>query len=331
MNAFLKRKWLFIPYILLGVGVIGGTAAWFYGKGMVSERLDLEFAKQKTQGIEITCNNRDIGGFPLKYIVTCPKFQVKRDAVSATIENAVFVAQIWNRKHVIAELHTPIMISHEKGNETKITSEPIMISINHSDESYKRVSMVLKSTEIQNKGFSFKFANGEIHSSEINGNTKPEHKSNLILNELTTNIENKNYTAKSFKLISDSQMSSRLANESQEAVVKWFKDGGSLQINELSFYLDDYGIKIDGKAQLNAEKLLDATMNLRLWGLDKGIETIKSQSQIDQKLIAMLQGLITFAKKETIEGKDTHAFAFSSDKGQVKMQGLPIYNLPAIK
>lgn len=331
MNEIKKRIWLFIPYALLAFGFVGGTGAWFYGKDKVDEAIKAEITKQKANGIEIACDNRDIGGYPLKYIVTCAKFQVKKDDIVSTIDRAVFVGQVWNKHHVIAELHSPMVIKNGKQPETIMTFEPIMISMNGNEAGINRASSVFKATTIKNNAFEMSFADGEMHFLELGDKSKPNYKTTITLNNLSTKLEGKTLAAKAFKLNSDSELSSRPVSHKSDAFIEWFKAGGVMKINEFSFFADDYGLKIDGNAQLNAEKLLNGTMNLRLWGLEKLLAGMKEQTTIDPKVNAMLQSITIFAKKETIEGKNTHVFAFSSDKGQVKMQGLPIYNLPAVK
>lgn len=101
-----SRLFLFLPFVLLFLG-IGAWTAWWYvasariDSGVTSWMIEQEF----TDGRQVACASRKMEGYPFRFELTCeqPSFRDQTRGISWQGERAVFVMQAWNLTHVIAQ------------------------------------------------------------------------------------------------------------------------------------------------------------------------------------------------------------------------------------
>lgn len=62
-------------YILLAGAIVlviaGWSAAWFYGQSVLREQLDRQIVRMADQGLDVSCADLAIAGYPFRYEVSC--------------------------------------------------------------------------------------------------------------------------------------------------------------------------------------------------------------------------------------------------------------------
>ena len=106
-----SRFWLFAPFVLLLLLALAWTAAWFYIRGRTIEALDGWMAREAAAGRRWTCPGRGVGGFPFRIEVSCPQLGLARADLSGSLGPSQVVAQVYQPRHVIAEIGGPLRVS----------------------------------------------------------------------------------------------------------------------------------------------------------------------------------------------------------------------------
>lgn len=100
-------------YVLLASAVavvIGGwSAAWYTARSYLDREITRTMEIAASQGAELNCLERSIGGFPFRFEVTCKDF-VLRDPMGGFFSVATLraVAMAYNPMHVIIEAESPM-------------------------------------------------------------------------------------------------------------------------------------------------------------------------------------------------------------------------------
>ncbi|WP_321500680.1 DUF2125 domain-containing protein [Breoghania sp.] len=90
--------------------VIGGWSAfWFYASGMVKEQLDARLALLAQQGVQISCADREISGYPFRIEIHCAATDVALSGgEQVSVAGFRAVALIYKPYHIIFEADAPL-------------------------------------------------------------------------------------------------------------------------------------------------------------------------------------------------------------------------------
>ncbi len=82
--------------------------AWFYGRSALREQISAQMASLAQDGLEVSCGDLSIAGYPFRYEVYCRDL-VSRDRAGAraSLGELTAVALIYNPRHVIFEAKAP--------------------------------------------------------------------------------------------------------------------------------------------------------------------------------------------------------------------------------
>lgn len=103
-------------YILLITAVVvvvaGWSAAWFYGRSVLAGQLDLQMQRMAQQGVDLSCADLAIAGFPFRYEVSCRDMRsADRRGATGSLAGLNAVALVYNPWHVIFEARSPAQMS----------------------------------------------------------------------------------------------------------------------------------------------------------------------------------------------------------------------------
>lgn len=101
--------WLFL-FILVLFG--GGSAGWYWLAGRATASVDEAIAGLNGDGRTVTCENREIGGFPFRLGLTCDSVAYEDDTnhIAITAGGLRTAAQIYQPLNTVAELDGPLRI-----------------------------------------------------------------------------------------------------------------------------------------------------------------------------------------------------------------------------
>ncbi|TVR09413.1 MAG: DUF2125 domain-containing protein [Salinarimonadaceae bacterium] len=104
-----SRFWLFAPFAIFALVVIGWIAAWFMISDRVASELDGVVAREQALGRDWDCADRRIGGFPFRIEIACASLIVTRgDGASFALGRSRATAQVYQPRHVIFEIAGPM-------------------------------------------------------------------------------------------------------------------------------------------------------------------------------------------------------------------------------
>lgn len=134
-----------LPVILLGVVVVVAaiwTGGWFFARARVATEMDLRLAALVDRGIEISCPERSIAGFPFRFEIGCdtPDVSLPGRGVSASTRRLLVVAQVWDPHLILADVDGPIDVASPAGRfEGKAAR--LRLSLRWSSKGLDRLSL----------------------------------------------------------------------------------------------------------------------------------------------------------------------------------------------
>lgn len=103
MNRRVRRRGLYLPFILLGVLIAAYSAYWLWARSQLAAAVDGWIASQRAAGVEVGYESRRLGGYPYRFAlrVEGPRLSDPRSGQNWQGERLDLVMQPWNWRHVI--------------------------------------------------------------------------------------------------------------------------------------------------------------------------------------------------------------------------------------
>jgi len=103
-----SRRGYILLITALVVVVTGWSAAWFYGRSVLADQLELQLRRMAEQGLDLTCADLSVAGYPFRYEVACRDMQSSdRWGRTGSLGGLNAVALVYNPWHVIFEARSP--------------------------------------------------------------------------------------------------------------------------------------------------------------------------------------------------------------------------------
>lgn len=143
-----RRKYIFLM-AAIAIVIAGWSAAWFYGRSVLADQLDLQLAGLSSNGVDLTCADMTIAGFPFRYEVACADMQsMDRDGTTASVGALNAVALIYNPMHVIFEATSPASVNVPfSGLTGDVTWETARASMKFSQNALGEMDAVIQGPE----------------------------------------------------------------------------------------------------------------------------------------------------------------------------------------
>ena len=111
-----KPAWRIVaPLILVLLLAAGWSVYWMTASTKAMAVVDQVLAREKAKGLEISCADRSIGGYPFKFLLDCTSFRITQQTptgeISLTASRLVAVVRAYNLNHIIAELYGPFELT----------------------------------------------------------------------------------------------------------------------------------------------------------------------------------------------------------------------------
>jgi len=121
-----KPAWQIVaPLILVVVLAIGWSIYWLVASNKAMEMLDQVLAQQKAKGLSVTCGDRQIGGYPFKFLLICDSLKVVRETAtrqtSLTAARLSVVVMAYNFNHIIGEVSGPFELTRGRKRDPGAT------------------------------------------------------------------------------------------------------------------------------------------------------------------------------------------------------------------
>jgi hypothetical protein len=146
-----SRFWLLAPPVLLVLVAAAWSAAWFVVRARASDAIDAWLVREANAGRNWTCADRSLGGYPFRVEISCSSLRLQHGAVSASLGRVEAVAQVYQPRHVIAEIEGPLQWS-----DGQVTAEAtwglLEASVRHGPSGFQRVSLVAEAPAVRIAG-----------------------------------------------------------------------------------------------------------------------------------------------------------------------------------
>ncbi len=121
-----KPAWQIVaPLILVVVLAIGWSIYWVVASNKAMQMLDQVLAQQKARGLTVTCGERQIVGYPFKFLLICDQLKVIRETTtrqtSLTAARFSVVVMAYNLNHIIGEVTGPFELTRGRKRDPGAT------------------------------------------------------------------------------------------------------------------------------------------------------------------------------------------------------------------
>ena len=142
------NKYMFM-IVLLVLIIAGWSAAWLYGREILSERLEAERAGMARYGTELTCAQLVVAGYPFRYEVRCADLDAAGKGATGSLGSLNAVALIYNPRHIILEASPPFSVSLKDIGETaQILWDTARASVRFGENGVGKVDVVVTGPDV---------------------------------------------------------------------------------------------------------------------------------------------------------------------------------------
>jgi hypothetical protein len=103
-----SRFWLFAPFALLALLVLGWSVGWFVIRARTVEALDDWLAHEAVAGRRWDCPERAVRGFPFRIEISCARVTLRSPELALDAGRLASVTQVYDPRFTIFELEGPL-------------------------------------------------------------------------------------------------------------------------------------------------------------------------------------------------------------------------------
>lgn len=174
--------WLVVALVTLLA--VGWTGFWFYSANKAARILTGWLDREAQLGRVYQCGSRDIGGFPFRFEVRCKDISAALTdgsrVVSASLPDAVVVAQVWEPTFLIGEFSAPFVMNDGTLGSVTANWSLAHASIRGTPRSPQQISVAVNDLTLDRAGTdgqTERLASGhhvEFHSRIVDGSLREQ-------------------------------------------------------------------------------------------------------------------------------------------------------------
>ncbi|WP_031284968.1 MULTISPECIES: DUF2125 domain-containing protein [unclassified Labrenzia] len=329
-------------YILLAGTVVlviaGWSAAWFYGQSVLREQLDRQIVRMADQGLDVSCADLAIAGYPFRYEVSCADMRsADRRGTAASLGGLNAVALIYNPWHVILEAKSPAAMSVPvNGLEGGLTWQTARASVKFSDNALGSFDAVIDKPEA---AFDTALARGlfAAEKSEVHLRKQPESAATLesFVTVQDLSLKSLPELQQTISLRSHARIEGGTALLAGADLVSLVRaQGGELPVELVltEILLGAGKATASGSLVLSGDGTLSGSLELNLGNPDALLDSVKPLFPPEDQTFSLLQNVVKSlepAAKE-VDGVRTITLPVSVDRGVVRIGFLPLGQIPPL-
>lgn len=138
------KLWLLACGVVLVIALY--TAGWFYYASVLQEKTLAVLGAQRDNGVSAECSNAEYRGYPFRIGLFCSRVAVddRGNGISATFGALRSAAQIYNPRHIIWELDSPVEIRTGHGLAVSTSWDTLQSSLIAHLRGVERTSTVIE-------------------------------------------------------------------------------------------------------------------------------------------------------------------------------------------
>lgn len=255
--------------VAIGFFVLAYTAAWLFAAHEAEKRMDIELAKANAGDAKITCDSRQVKGYPFRFGLFCDGETFIDEAKGISISSGALrtAAQVYNPWHAIAELDGPVKVAIPgaptiTGDWSLLHSSirfdqpvPERVSIEAND-----LTITINKTETESQqALTATYAAGHMRSEDKDVSFAGEVDGLVIDPAITPNRTIPEFAASYDVLLKDGVAIAAAKPRDIKAALR----GQSGELRSVSLIFKDGGaVRVTGPLKLSVEGLLDGDIKL---------------------------------------------------------------------
>lgn len=329
-------------YILLAGAVVlviaGWSAAWFYGQSVLREQLDRQIVRMADQGLDVSCADLAIAGYPFRYEVSCADMRsADRRGTAASLGGLNAVALIYNPWHVIFEAKSPAAMSVPvNGLEGGLTWQTARASVKFSDNALGSFDAVIDKPEA---AFDTALARGlfAAEKSEVHLRKQPESAATLesFVTVQDLSLKSLPELQQTISLRSHARIEGGTALLAGADLVSLVRaQGGELPVELVltEILLGAGKATASGNLVLSGDGTLSGSLELNLGNPDALLDSVKPLFPPEDQTFSLLQNVVKSLEPAAreVDGVRTITLPVSVDRGMVRIGFLPLGQIPPL-
>lgn len=137
-----RRRGLFLPWLLMILLVIGWSIGWFWLKGEALGRMDSGVDQLRRQGYEVAWQTREVSGFPFRLDVNLTGAHIAEPSGWALSANEIKAeAWIYRLDHWVAVAPVGVTLTRPEGGPVTVRAKALRASLGGMDQRPPKLSI----------------------------------------------------------------------------------------------------------------------------------------------------------------------------------------------
>jgi len=329
-------------YILLITAIVvviaGWSAAWAYGRSLLADQVDVQLQRMATQGLDLSCGDLSIAGYPFRYEVTCEDMQSQdRFGATGSLGGLNAVALVYNPRHIIFEARSPAAMAVPlSGLQGDVSWATARASMKFSDEALGALDAVVVEPEAlvgtAPSAGAFAADKAEVHLREV-----PD-----VAGMLEGFVTVDRLALKSLPQLPQSVMlrgharieggMALMAGANLASLVRVQNGALPIRLMLAEAVLDESRVVATGDVVLQGDGTLSGALEVTIGNADKLLETLKPLFPDQDQTFPLLEGVVKSldtAATET-DGVRSIKIPVTISQGVVQVGLLPVGRIPPL-
>ncbi|WP_170107145.1 DUF2125 domain-containing protein [Roseibium marinum] len=328
-------------YILLLAAVLlvasGWSVAWVYGRSVLAGQLDRQLIRMAEVGLEVSCADLAIRGYPFRYEISCPDMRSRDGSgTAASLGGLNAVALVYNPWHVIFEVKAPAVVTVPMtGVSGEITWETARASLKFRQSALGALDGVVQKPEAAfenavSAGL-FSAEKAEVHLREapdlpgaLDGYVSIDALKLKSLPDLEDTLDLRG----SIRVAGGTAL---LAGADLAALVRMNGEDLPVGLDLFEASLGRSSVAASGEMLVHGDGTLSGTVELTLGNATALLQALKPLFPPKDQTFALLEGIIgSLEPAQGVDGVASITLPVKIDRGVASVGFLPLGRIPAL-
>jgi len=317
--------------------IAGWSGAWFYGRSVLAGEIDRQVTALGLQGIDFTCTDLSIAGFPFRYEISCRDLQSEdRWGSGGSLGGLMAVALIYNPRHIIFEAKPPASVTVPvNGLQGEVTFDIARASVKFREMSVGSLAAVLEKPEA---AVETAFSSGLFAAdmAEVHVRTMPDRPEVLegFLTVADLQLKSLPELQESVSLRGHVRIdggSGLLAGADLYSLVR-AKGEVPLELVLLEATLGEGRLAANGDLVLERDGTLSGSLKLDIGNAQMLLQRLEPLLPRDGRTYSLLENIVRSLEPAAteVEGVRTITLPVAIDRGQIRVGFLPVGQIPPL-
>ena len=332
-----KRRYILLLSVIVLV-VAGWSVAWFYGRSILAQELDGQMRNMARNGVDVSCSDLAIAGYPFRYEVACRDMRsLDRAGTNGSLQSLSAVALIYNPRHIIFEAEAPALVDMPiRRAAGEMSWETARASVKFSSEALGDVDVVVQKPKAAlEDAFSagmFAADKAELHlrrapdpADALDGFLSVDGLDLQSIPELKNEVDFRGH-------VQVSGGASLLAGMDLVSLVRLNDGELPVKLVFLEASMGESSLGAKGDLTVGGDGTLSGTVNLTIGNADRLLQALKPLFPPNDSSYSVIEGVVTSLKSAGGGASDGSSVSVPIllDRGLIKIGFLALGQIPPL-